>query len=451
MLFFYVLSIKLSKADFGMISWASATAMTLTVVLSFGLEQVVTRRVATSHTSSSTWAFLLHALVSATVLGLVLFALRFIVHPSVDSRLYWLPWFFAVQGFMFIGSPLKVTLNAKERFAPYALIVFISNSLKVALVVIWTAWQPLTIEAALYVLCICSVFEFLALLVFTLLRNPFSTRLRLLAYRKLLLEAAPQFLAVLCDTSLARFSWILLGLLVADVAAVADYSFVYRAYEVGKMPVLMVGMLLLPRLSRFAGRRDEDKRNLSETLNLVLSAEMLVAFAFVLAGNIVWSPWVDALTSGRYGTPNELIFLILSLCIPSQFAINLMWTALFAEKQYKQLSRITIITGVVNLGAAFLLIPRLQAMGAAVAFLLATLVQTALYYRQVRTVGMQISLRPMVHCLLLAAISGSAVKFLPWSTTRHLLIAAIIYISGAFLTGLLRRTRLQALQGYLTR
>ena len=451
MLFFYILSVKLSKSDFGLISWSTATAMTMTAALSFGLELVVTRRVATSRSSWAASAFLLHTVLTTLMLGSILIVLRLVVRPDDESNLFWLPLFFAVQCVAYIATPFKCALNARERFGPFAVISFVSNSIKVALAVYWTVFAPWSIWIALYILGICSVFEFVALLAYTLKCNPISTRFRMLAYRKLLKEAAPQFLTVLFDSSLARFSWILLGVLITSAAVVADYSFVFRAYEMGKMPVLAIGMILLPRLSRIAARGDGGIAGLSDTLILVLKAEMLGAFALVLVGNLVWSPWVDALTDGRYGTPNQWIFMILSVCIPSQFAINLMWASLFAEKQFTQLSRITILTGITNLGAAFLLIPVLQGTGAALAFLLATGVQTALYAREMKCAGFPLSLRPMFDCLLLAAVIMAAVRLMPVPVLVQVACAIIAYLIGAWSIGLLGKQNLLDLRSFLQR
>ena len=449
MLFFYIISVKLPKAEFGLISWASATTMTLTVVLSLGLELVVTRRVAASRSSWAAWAFMVHAIVSTLLLGIILFAWRYVASPGMEDHLYWLPMFFAVQGLAFLSTPLKAALNARENFAPYAIIAFLSNCMKVALALYWTAWSTWNVWIALYILGFCSLFEVAALAIYTIAKHPLTMQLRKRAYVLLVREAIPQFLTVLFDTSLARFSWILLGLLIADAVAVADYSFVYRAYEMAKMPVLAIGMLLLPRLSRIAARGSDQMARLSQTLGLVFEAEMIVAFALVVMGNIVWSPWVDALTNNRYGAVNEVSFLILSLCIPSQFAINLMWASLFAEKYYAQLSRITILTGVINLTASLILIPMLRGVGAALAFLIATLIQTGMYFHQMSRAGISLSVRPMFSCLLLAGASIAAVRFLPWPAITQVVGGTLIYVLGAVMTGMLRKQKIQALGGYL--
>lgn len=450
-LFFYILSVRMSKAEFGLISWSSATVMTLTAVLGFGLELIVTRRLAAARTTWPASAFQLHALVTTLLFAGCALLVRFLVQPGQESQLFWLPLFFVAQGLVFVGTPLKAALNARERFTPYAVISFVSNAAKVMFALVWGALAPLDVWAALYILAACSAFELFALIAVTLRYQPISIRFRWPAYWGLVREARPQFLTVLFDTSLSRFSWILLGLLLSDTAIVADYSFAYRAYEMAKMPVLIVGLLLLPRLSRTVTRDAAEVSKRIETLGLFLNFEMLFAFGMILIGNILWSPIVDYLTGGRYGTVNEWNFLLLSLCIPSQFAINLMWSSLFAEKHYGQLSLITMITGVINLTASLVLIPLLHGEGAALAFLVATIIQTGLYFREMKRAGYPLSARPMFLFLLLAVASGLVSKLLPLSAIFQLLAGLTVFTFAAWSVGLLHKERLRELHGYLQR
>jgi O-antigen/teichoic acid export membrane protein len=53
-LFFYFISVYLTKTDFGAISWINAVCLFITTLLGFGLEQVVVRRIAASNRSD--WA-----------------------------------------------------------------------------------------------------------------------------------------------------------------------------------------------------------------------------------------------------------------------------------------------------------------------------------------------------------------------------------------------------------
>jgi len=61
--FFYFISIYISKDEFGIISWTNAVSVFLTTILGFGLEQVVVRRIAASKRSDwAAAAFFIHSI-----------------------------------------------------------------------------------------------------------------------------------------------------------------------------------------------------------------------------------------------------------------------------------------------------------------------------------------------------------------------------------------------------
>ncbi|WP_432326498.1 hypothetical protein ACRQ5D_21230 [Mucilaginibacter sp. P25] len=64
-IFFYIISVYLSKDSFGAISWMNALSIFVTTILGFGLEQVVIRRIAASQRSDwAAAAFLFHSLTT---------------------------------------------------------------------------------------------------------------------------------------------------------------------------------------------------------------------------------------------------------------------------------------------------------------------------------------------------------------------------------------------------
>ena len=96
LMFMLLSSFVLSKEDFGVINWANATAMLITALLSFGMEQVVMRRIAVS--DKSDWAaaaFLVHNFIGS-VLSLLLICLMGALGNS-SAALQYLPMFFAAQ------------------------------------------------------------------------------------------------------------------------------------------------------------------------------------------------------------------------------------------------------------------------------------------------------------------------------------------------------------------
>jgi O-antigen/teichoic acid export membrane protein len=147
-----------------------------------------------------------------------------------------------------------------------------------------------------------------------------------------------------------------------------------------------------------------------------------------LSLNILWTPLVGLITHGKYGATNSVQFLILSLCIPFQFFINLLWSISFSAKKYKSVTGITIVCAIVNIGLNLALIPKFNGLGASVAFLITTLLQVILYYRLVGRQVMTISLRPLILFIALAGIIYFSVIRLNIHFLVQLLIAIILYI-----------------------
>ncbi len=447
-LFFYITSICLSKNDFGIISWANAVSVTITTLLSFGLEQVVVRRIAASR--SSYWAaaaYLLHSLVFS-LLSLAVLGILYYFMGGASLRMAVLPWFFLVQALVFIGTPLKQFLNAQERFTPYAIIAFCSNLLKLIAGIVWVRFFDFSIHSVLWILGVGAFAELAALLLYITRTAAFSFRVRMSAYRKLLREALPQYIAVMFDTSLARIDWILIGIL-CDNIATANYSFSYRAFEVAKLPIVIIGTILLPRFSRLLQKEGSLETAQKITINQVLQIEVLLASFMMLALNIVWSPWVDALTHNKYGAGSAVTFLLLSLCIPLQFAINLMWMLCFSLRKYKAVAQSTMITALVNLIANLILIPLWKETGAAVAFLLATIIQTSLYLFYLKKYSVPLSVMPIVAFILVALLLLMAFRFagIPW--IWQLVISLAVFLTCFWVQKTRHIYDLKALQVFL--
>jgi len=419
-IFFYVISVYLSKDSFGIISWMNTLSIFITTILGFGLEQVVVRRIAASQRSDwAAAAFLFHSLVAFFVTLVALTVLTLMLHND-DYRL--LPWFFIVQGLLFLGIPLKQFLNAKEKFTPYGVIAIISNSLRVCGAFYLVVVHQLQVHSIIMVMICTAGAELLALFIYVITNTGFSFKFRFQAYKKLLSESAAQYVSVIFDMSLSRMDWLLLGFM-ASKAVLADYSFAYRAYELTRLPMFIIAPVILPRLSRLMVSKPSDK--LQQQINAFNTAELLLAMLLPLVFNILWTPVVGMITGGKYGATNATEFLILSLCIPLQFFINLLWSLSFSVKRYKAVSSVTVSCAVINIGLNLVLIPLFNGIGSAVAFLITNLLQAALYYRLVNKYVMHISLRPFL-LLFPAALAG---WFITSSINMHFLLRLLLGIA----------------------
>jgi len=443
-IFFYVISVYLSKDSFGIISWMNTLSIFITTILGFGLEQVVVRRIAASQRSDwAAAAFLFHSLVAFFVTLVALTVLTLMLHND-DYRL--LPWFFIVQGPLFLGIPLKQFLNAKEKFTPYGVIAIISNSLRVCGAFYLAVVHQLQVRSIIIVMICTAGAELLALFIYLITNTGFSFKFRFQAYKKLLSESAAQYVSIIFDMSLSRMDWLLLGFMESK-AVLADYSFAYRAYELTRLPMFIIAPVILPRLSRLMVSKPSDK--LQEQVNAFNTAELLLAMLLPLVFNILWTPVVGMITGGKYGATNATEFLILSLCIPLQFFINLLWSLSFSVKRYKAVTSVTVSCAVINIGLNLVLIPLFNGTGSAAAFLITNLLQAALYYRLVNKHVMHISLRPFV-LLFPAALAG---WFITSSINIHfllrLLLGIVCYLVIALISRQLSRHTIQNSKQFL--
>jgi O-antigen/teichoic acid export membrane protein len=426
--FFYFISLYLSKENFGLISWANASCVFLTTILSCGMEQVIVRRIAVSKTSDwSAAAYLFHSFIGSVILFLAIIALHSFYKNSVS--LSFLPLFFLAQSIIYIASPLKQFLNAKEKFTPYGIIALLSNSAKLLTVFFIVKKNALSIGNIALVLIIFAVFELLCLLIYILSKPSFNFKLRFKfnAYLKLLKEASPQYIAVIFDSGLSRMDWVLLGIISTNVVT-ADYSFAYRAFEISRLPIAIIAPVILPYFSRILIQNKKFDSEKKTFISKLFTIEMFFAVCLILGLNILWTPVISYITHGKYGASNAIQFLILSLCIPFQFFINLLWTLCFAGKRYRSVSIITITSACCNLMLNLVLIPFWGGNGAAIAFLITSIIQASGYYSVVAREFVTLPIKRATLFFLIAII----IYFLSCLLTNIIIlrffIAIVLYI-----------------------
>ncbi len=433
--FFVIISLVMPKEEFGIINWANAIAVTLTILLGLGVEQVILRRIAASKTSDwAAAAFFFHLLGTSAITFLVLWLGSFLFDGHEGIK--YLPWFFGAQAIIAIASPFKQYLNAKQKFAPYALIAVVANVLKLVLVYWLIRSSILTINSVYIVLIICAALELLALFIYVKARGlQFAFRYK--AYIKLLKEATPQYIATLFDSSLSRIDWILLGIMATNVIT-AEYSFAYRAYEIARLPQAVLNPIMLGIFTRmfYGGRTVGIERQ--KDINELFSVEMFLAMFLPIYLNLLWSPLLDHVFDGKYGTVNHTQFFILSLCIPFQFFINVLWGLGFSAKYYKPISVIIGTTSVLNIGLNIILIKWMSAEGAAIAYLITTIIQLFGYYWLVRDKIMRLSYISFIGLFVAAGVAYYISSIWLNNVVLQLVCATIIYSALAFGTGFIK-------------
>ncbi len=420
------------------------------MLLSFGLEQSVVRRIAISKNSDWTvTAYLCHAIAGSLLSLLILFVIKSIVKDE-NYSMHILPWVFLAQSIIYMASPFKQYLNANEKFAPYGLISFLSNLIKIISAIAFIFFALFSIQAVIYILIGCALFEFCSLFLFVVYKTNLRFVFKFSLYIKLVKESLPLYIAALFDTSLARMDWILLGIL-STKAITADYSFAYRAYDIAKLPVFILGPVILPKFVRAFSSGGFVNESKKKEINSLFAIETFVAVAIVLCMNIIWAPGINLITSGKYGHTNSFVFFIISLCLPLHFFINLLWTITYSEKKYKHISLITIITASSNVLLNLALIPFFGGIGAAFAYLASTLIQAIAYYIVVCRSSLYISYLPIIIMSAIGIAAYYTSLYISRVVAIQLSVAIVLFFAISLLLKQINSSHLRTVKLYLKR
>ena len=88
---------------------------------------------------------------------------------------------------------------------------------------------------------------------------------------------------------------------------------------------------------------------------------------------------MDFFTDNKYGKTDELCYRMLAACVPLHAIINYLWSMGFAQGQIRAIFMITLSVATLNIALNLILIPMYGSNGAALSFLIATLIQALLY------------------------------------------------------------------------
>ncbi len=407
---FLLTSLYLPKEVYGELNWSYAVLMFITTVLSLRLEQIVVKRAAVDlNVSAIMTLYMIHVLLSGMGFYLLLLFLNYIF-----------PSFFTVHSFLlilgisqllaFFSSPFKSVANGKERFGYLAIMSSTAILIRAIGLLIVIVFFHLSIQ---WVMAIFIASSFIELLVCYYLVNnrmqiKLTMRIRFTDYVHLLKESLPQIGVAVLMAGILRIDWILLGFF-STASHTAEYSFAYRVFELSPLPLLIIAPVLLSRFAKyFAGNTEQIILQKKEKLSLLVRSEMIAATLIPLILNIIWVPFIDSLTGNKYGAINQGTFLILSCCIPFQYISNLLWSAHFTQNRLKLILRITLITFCVIFAGDLLFIPLYNVKGAALVYLVATIIEYINYMRSSALSKIRETWQSLFICFIAAAGSGLA-------------------------------------------
>jgi O-antigen/teichoic acid export membrane protein len=438
---FLALSKILTKEEFGAFNWALAILLLAFGFLSFGMDQLFVKKVASGQPISSLLSiYLVHVVVTGLLfLGIVAIIVLFLPY----SLQYQLLFLLAIGKMaLYFSTPFKLMANGLEKFKQLKWMSITANLLK-AVVVCAFAWinrKSLYLIVPFFILC-----EVLELIFCIYIGRKLSTNLHFSfsrnKYLSLAKESLPQLGVVFFAAILSRFDWIYIGLFSSPVK-LAEYSFAYKVYELASTPLLVIAPMLIPLFVR-----KQQKQSYSEgKMITLLRIQLIIAALTVLLLNLAWEPVVDPLTNNKYGTVNSKTILLLSLCLPFQYLNNFLWSFHFAKGALKMILRIFFISFCVDITSVLILVPLLGNDGAALAYLLAIGIQTVFYVRQTKLFNKISLIQPLFFCLIVALLSVFMVRTIFKDIYVIIFFGILIYVWLLILTGQLKRKDIYGLK-----
>jgi O-antigen/teichoic acid export membrane protein len=326
-------------------------------------------------------------------------------------------------------------MNGLEAYKRLAVLSLITNSIKFLLIIALYLIHQFTILNVIYCYLITTAVEFV--LAYVMLNKSLAIRvkplLKVKEYKYFILESLPQLGVVLFDSALARIDWILLGI-VSTAAITAEYSFVYKIFELSKLPLLIISPILLTRFSKLFSSESIVSPEHQHEIQIFLKLELFLIMLIPLVLSCVWTPLIDYFTDNKYGAVNEVNYYILALCVPLMAVINFLWTLGFVQGQLKVIMFITIGVSIMNILGNTILIPFYGAQGSAIAFLASTILQLFLYLKYIHQNRLKFKLKNAGLAFLIAVFAVACAKFLSNNVIFTTAMALMIYVLLALLS-----------------
>lgn len=379
---FYVLSVCFSKNDFGEINWSLAVLLTAFGILSFGIDQLVVKKISAGEDPKIMLSvYFSHVLIAGSLFYVFLLFTN-LFFPLLLQNHHLLLFLGISKLIFFFSSPFKQVANGLEKFRSLFYMSVCSNFIKSITLISFALFSRLDITLVIIIFITGDTAELLLSFFITknLLKVTLSFKWDKLFYHKLLKESLPQAGVVIFNSALARLDWILLGILASNIA-LAEYSFAFKVFEVATLPLLIIAPILIPRFTRLF--HSNTNMPASQKLNdfiVLLRFEIIIASLVSLILNVLWIPVIDFITQGKYGLVNRYTILILSVCMPFLYFNNFLWTINFAKGFLKMIFYFIFISFVINVIGDIILIPPFGGEGAAASYLIAMVVQFILFW-----------------------------------------------------------------------
>jgi O-antigen/teichoic acid export membrane protein len=440
---FYITSRFLDKNSFGELNWSIAVLVTIFNILGGGIDQIVVRKIASKKdTDFLLKIYLVHVLINGSVFYTALLFSSWIF-PGFFSIHYLLIYLAVSQLFTFFSLPFKQVATGEEQFKILFYMSTCSNIVKTIGLLVLLQFPPLNMMKVSYLYILSSAIELIVCLIFskTLESKSLTGKWNRLYYKDLIKESLPQLGSVIFNSAVARFDWIVLGLM-ASAQVIAEYSFAYKVFELSTLPLLILAPLLLPRFTRFFNTPATERNDKTGELFVLLRIEMICATFIILVLNLLWVPVIDGATNHKYGSVNSVNILWLSACLPFLFLNNFIWTIHFAQGRLTFIFRVISITFIINILGDLILIPFFAGLGAAIAYFSAIIIQTIIYMKSTKVTSISVDKAwyPLISCSLIALVSGFSSRWLFANIWFQLSFCVVLFVVLILATRQFRRS-----------
>lgn len=436
LLIFYLISKYISKEDFGFYNWSMAVVTTIVTILSLGMDVIYVRRISTDFKSLlSSKIHFYHTSILGGVLILVVILLKQFFNFAPNQEIIFVLALICQVTFSLANS-LRLFLNGKERFNYLAYSALITNFVRVILILLLFFINIFSIENILFCFIACYLLELSINSLYkqkSLKNDDFIAETGSFVWKDyfaFIKESVPQLGVIVFDSAIARVDWILMGI-IATTVATAEYSFAFKIFELSKLPYVILAPILLSRFSKLLKNKEEvlthqQQENLQNLLTVGVAISLLIPF--VLIG--VWSDLFDWITNNKYGKVNELTYLLLAISIPILYVNNFLWSIGIAQHQLKVILYNIITISILNIGLNLFLIPKYLGIGAAVSYVIPSIIQFFIYYKTINLSRINIKINSV---LLIIGIGILLVIFVRIIHLNPIFKAIMLVVSFVFI------------------
>jgi O-antigen/teichoic acid export membrane protein len=375
---FYGLSKGLDKNIFGQINWSLAVLLTLFGILTFGIDQVMVKKIASGYNRKSIFtSYLFHVIISGGIFYFFLLLLYSFSPKNISEQTFLL---FIGLGklFIFLSSPFKQLAAGLEKFRQVFLMSITSNIIRGLAVIILLLLHNISVSWVLAIFILGDLSELILCIIIgqPLLQSSFKFHWNKRRQILLIKESLPQTGVVFFTAIMSRFDWILIGLIISS-SKLAEYSFAYKIFEVSTLPLLVIAPIMIPLFTRLLNKYENLKN-----IFFLLEWQIIIASLIALLLNVCWIPVIDIISDGKYGRVNSETIFLLSLSMPLLYFSNYLWTVNFAKGNLKFIFIVMAVSFAINIACCSILIPTLKNEGAAIAYFITVLSQLILYIQK---------------------------------------------------------------------